>query len=49
MGDDAGIQVPAVDDSDIAWVCELLGLPATAFSGVDGKPLINHSESRLRQ
>ena len=36
MGNEADIQAPAIDDSDIPWVCELLGLPATAFSGADG-------------
>ena len=36
MGNDADIQAPAIDDSDISWVCELLDLPATAFSGTDG-------------
>ena len=36
MGNEADIQAPAIDDSDIPWVCELLGLPATAFSGTDG-------------
>ena len=36
MGTDLSIEVPTIDDADIAWVCELLGLPATAFSGADG-------------
>ena len=36
MGNDAGIDAPAIEDLDIPWVCELLGLPATAFSGADG-------------
>jgi superfamily I DNA/RNA helicase len=36
MGNNAGIQIPTIDDSDIPWVCGLLGLPATAFSGADG-------------
>ena len=28
--------VPPVDDRDIQWACEVLGLPATAFHGHDG-------------
>ena len=36
MDNNAGIAVPTIEDADIAWVCELLGLPATAFSGPDG-------------
>lgn len=30
------IELPEISDDDVSWVCELLGLPATAFSGVDG-------------
>jgi hypothetical protein len=29
-------EVPPVDDRDIRWACEVLGLPATAFYGDDG-------------
>lgn len=29
-------EVPPVDDRDIRWACEVLGLPATAFHGDDG-------------
>lgn len=36
MANDTGMIVPEIDDADIAWVCGLLGLPATAFSGLDG-------------
>ena len=36
MARDDGITVPTIDNPDIAWSCNLLGLPATAFSGVDG-------------
>jgi DNA helicase II / ATP-dependent DNA helicase PcrA len=24
-------------DADISWACEIMGLPSTAFSGIDGK------------
>lgn len=27
---------PAIDDDDIQWACQVLGLPETAFSGIDG-------------
>jgi DNA helicase II / ATP-dependent DNA helicase PcrA len=27
---------PAIEAADIAWACSLMGLPATAFAGVDG-------------
>ena len=33
---EAGMVVPAIEDADIAWVCEVLGLPETAFSGEQG-------------
>ena len=36
MTGEAGMQVPVIEDADIAWVTELLGLPATAFSGQHG-------------
>ena len=36
MKGDAGVDVPVIEDADISWVCDLLGLPATAFSGEDG-------------
>lgn len=29
-------EVPPVDDHDIRWACEVLGLPTTAFHGGDG-------------
>jgi len=41
--------LPVIDDSDIAWVCGLLGLPANAFSGADGAdprlPVLKSTES----
>ncbi|MEW8029981.1 MAG: UvrD-helicase domain-containing protein [Candidatus Thiodiazotropha sp.] len=30
------LKVPPVDDRDIRWACEVLGLPPTAFHGDDG-------------
>ncbi|WP_299831949.1 UvrD-helicase domain-containing protein [uncultured Roseobacter sp.] len=33
----AVIELPEVSDEDVAWVCNVLGLPATAFSGEDGQ------------
>lgn len=36
MAGDADTPVPAFEDSDVAWVCRMLGLPPTAFSGDDG-------------
>jgi len=32
----AGFQPPSITDDDIAWVCDVLKLPKTAFGGVDG-------------
>jgi DNA helicase-2/ATP-dependent DNA helicase PcrA len=32
----SGFQTPSITDDDIAWVCDVLKLPKTAFSGVDG-------------
>lgn len=29
--------LPEIEDKDIDWVCEVLGLPKTAFSGINGK------------
>ena len=29
-------EVPPVDERDIQWACDVLGLPATAFYGNDG-------------
>ncbi|MDH4442141.1 MAG: UvrD-helicase domain-containing protein [Rhizobium sp.] len=41
--------LPVIDDSDIAWVCDLLGLPAEAFAGTDGTdprlPVLKSTES----
>lgn len=37
MSDCAGFEVPEFEDSAIPWVCEVLSLPATAFSGPDGQ------------
>ena len=36
MVNDARITIPKITDSDIEWVCDVLGLPLTAFSGIDG-------------
>lgn len=36
MAGEGGIEVPTIEDSDVDWVCGVLGLPATAFSGADG-------------
>ena len=30
------MNVPVIEDADIAWVCDILNLPDTAFSGTDG-------------
>jgi DNA helicase II / ATP-dependent DNA helicase PcrA len=32
----SGFRPPSITDDDIAWVCDVLKLPKTAFSGVDG-------------
>jgi DNA helicase II / ATP-dependent DNA helicase PcrA len=37
MNDGAGFAAPDIADSAIPWVCGILGLPATAFSGLDGQ------------
>jgi DNA helicase-2/ATP-dependent DNA helicase PcrA len=33
---DPAFKLPVIDDSDIAWVCDLLGLPEEAFAGANG-------------
>lgn len=37
MVDSPAFEPPPITDDDIAWVCDVLNLPKTAFSGVDGK------------
>ena len=37
MLNNSKITVPVITDSDIEWVCDVLGLPLTAFSGADGR------------
>ena len=37
MTDCGAFELPEFEDSAIPWVCEVLGLPATAFSGTDGQ------------
>lgn len=37
MTDCGAFELPQFEDSAIPWVCEVLGLPATAFSGADGQ------------
>lgn len=37
MNDVAAFAVPEIADAAIPWVCDVLGLPATAFSGPDGQ------------
>lgn len=37
MNDGAAFAAPEIAEADIPWVCGVLGLPATAFSGSDGK------------
>jgi len=37
MDDRAAFAVPEIPDAAIPWVCDILGLPATAFSGPDGQ------------
>lgn len=43
------VNLPEIADDDIAWVCGVLGLPATAFSGPDGEdprlPVLRSSEA----
>ena len=36
MVNDTKITVPVIADPEIEWVCDVLGLPLTAFSGADG-------------
>ena len=36
MNDDAVFVAPEIVDAAIPWVCDVLGLPAKAFSGLDG-------------
>ena len=49
MAGDADIPILAFEDSDVAWVCGVLGLPKTAFSGGDGNdprlPLLRSLET----
>lgn len=35
-------EVPPVDDRDIQWACDVLGLPATAFHGDGGNESFDH-------
>ena len=37
MNDGTGFTAPEIADTAIPWVCGVLGLPATAFSGPDGQ------------
>lgn len=37
MTDCSAFELPEIEDSAIPWVCEVLGLPAIAFSGADGQ------------
>lgn len=37
MIESSAFEAPQITDEDIAWVCDVLELPMTAFSGVDGK------------
>jgi DNA helicase II / ATP-dependent DNA helicase PcrA len=32
----SAFQLPAIDDADITWACEIMRLPPTAFTGHDG-------------
>jgi hypothetical protein len=32
----SNFQPPTIEDADVAWACGVMGLPLTAFSGVDG-------------
>lgn len=36
MENDECFASPTIDDSDIAWVCDVLGFPASAFTGLGG-------------
>jgi DNA helicase II / ATP-dependent DNA helicase PcrA len=36
MANYQAFQPPPISDADIAWACDLMGLPMTAFSGADG-------------
>ncbi len=37
MSDCSVFDALKIEDSDISWVCEVLSLPAIAFSGSDGQ------------
>jgi len=37
VSDSVAFVPPAITDEDITWVCGVLNLPPTAFSGADGK------------
>ncbi len=36
MKDDNVYSIPLITEADVPWVCDVLGLPATAFCGFDG-------------